>query len=546
MRSALRPLWWKQWHEGRRSLLAFSLWMVTASLYIVAYETAHRFRAPVGHFSGIAMGYGFFAAVVLAMRCTRGEQTDGTHRFTETLPVRLRTVALIRVASGAVTLILPILLGASLLSLALAGGWIEQVQPRDFQTILPLEQRATSPLSQSQVQLWSVAGIVSFGVLELFLVINILGCSLRSGAQVGLLGAVCALGWMILAGALWFDHRNPAAQWIYGIFIPQSLVVQWSFGSEKGHFVDHEMVPQHGSALLASTVVLFCLGLLFIRRYSSVSSGIHRSKRIPQAAVPAGRWTGLSTWILGRRSALWWSELRQALPLAVCGLLLALLMSIASVLTESRVDLNAYSAPVSVLMDLPHSTWAVGTLWAVVVGSSLFSAELGSKLSEFWRSRPISPRSWFWCKFTVGWLAVILTLDGLTALACWHAPRTSPTTGMSWAYLACVPLMHSFLYALAVVGTCALRKPVVGGLAALFGYTVISVLFGLSSDTQSLDPLDVYNRLVMAERNGLLNLLAGNYAQVYSALLLITIILTLAAARLAIRSPHATRRLTEL
>lgn len=533
MHPAFRSLWRKQWHESRRYLLGFGFWMILASLYIVAYETWHRFRAPVGHFSSITLGYGFFAAVALAMRCTRGEQTDGTYSFTETLPVSLRSVALTRLVGGAITLVLPILIAAGLLSVALAAGWIEQVQPREVHPLIPLEQRTSSSLSQAQVQLWGLAGIVSFGVLQLFLIISILGCSLRSGAQVGLLGTVCGLSWMILAGALWFDHRNPGAQWIYGIFFPQSLVVQWGYGSEKGHFVDHEVVPNHGTALLASTVVLLGLGWLFVRRYGCFSSRLSAAKTTTPTSRAPHAWPSLSNWIRGRRSALWWSELRQALPVTLCGLILALLMSVSSVLMESRSE--GHSKPVAVLMDLPHSTWAVGTLWAIVVGSALFSTELSTKLGEFWRSRPIHPRSWFWCKFTVGWLAVILTLDGLTALICWSAPRTSPTTGMSWAYLACVPLMHSFLYALAVFGTCWLRKPVIGGLAALLGYTLLNVLFGLSARFQSWEPLEVYNRLLMAERNGLPNFRAGNYPEVYTALFLITIILAIAGYRLADR-----------
>ena len=32
------------------------------------------------------------------------------------------------------------------------------------------------------------------------------------------------------------------------------------------------------------------------------------------------------------------------------------------------------------LMDMPHATWVVAMLWAIVVGSSLYSAELNSRL----------------------------------------------------------------------------------------------------------------------------------------------------------------------
>src|SRR5947209_1837041 len=65
-------------------------------------------------------------------------------------------------------------------------------------------------------------------------------------------------------------------------------------------------------------------------------------------------------------------------------------------------------------MHLPHSVFFVGMLWAVVVGSSLYSADLGSGLGSFWRSRAISPGLWFWSKFVIGLVAVVGVLDGVT------------------------------------------------------------------------------------------------------------------------------------
>src|SRR4051812_29641716 len=97
----------------------------------------------------------------------------------------------------------------------------------------------------------------------------------------------------------------------------------------------------------------------------------------------------------GRWSALIWLEARQSGPLVTFGLLFALLIAVASVVMEPQ-------ASHSILAKMPHTVSFVGMLWAAVVGSALYSAELGSGLGGFWRSRPISSRAWFWSKFLVG------------------------------------------------------------------------------------------------------------------------------------------------
>ena len=134
-----------------------------------------------------------------------------------------------------------------------------------------------------------------------------------------------------------------------------------------------------------------------------------------------------------------WLELRQSVPLAAFGLLLAVLMSIAGLLIERQ---HPHSFGTSVLMEMPHSMFVVAMLWAIVVGSGLYSADLSPGLGTFWRSRPISPDLWFWTKFLVGLAAVLGVLDGITILVSWDSPRETMTSGMSWAYIGCFPIIH--------------------------------------------------------------------------------------------------------
>ena len=127
------------------------------------------------------------------------------------------------------------------------------------------------------------------------------------------------------------------------------------------------------------------------------------------------------------------------MPLAAYGLAFAFLMTGLEVVTGNR---HVHGFGTSFRMELPSSMFVVGMLWSVVVGSGLYSQDLGQKLGNFWRSRPISTVMWFWCKYVVGLLAVLIVLDGTTALISWTAPRETPTSGMSWAYIGCFPVVH--------------------------------------------------------------------------------------------------------
>ena len=522
----MNNLWWKQWHENKRYLAAFMAWMILAACYAIAYQMGHKFRAPVGEFSGVAYFYATCTAVFLAMRTARGEHADGTHSFTATLPVSMRRIATVRILGAAATLILPILAAAVLMSVALSGGLVEQAVPRVLGSHVWLPNRETATLAVALGQLWSVTAIAAFAGLELLLVCSVAGCWLRNQSQIGLMGAVIAFGSLMASGLFWpSQHRHPVAQLIYGACLPQSLVAHWGFGSERGQYVDHEIASYHWIALALALPILVLIGRLFISHYGSF-----RAER----SSPASGRLGIKTarvWFRiplrrpGKFTAFIWSELSQSLPLAVSGLLLAFLMTIAGIFMDG--ERGGHSLGATVLMNMPHYTWVVAILWAIVVGSSLYSAELSPGLGSFWRSRPISPGKWFWSKFAIGLLAVLIVLDGVTILLSWASPKDSMTTGMSWAYVGCMPIQHSLLYALAVLGTCWLRKPVIGGFLALAGFAILTVAIGAFPATSPFDPTDVYNKLLQAERAGQMDFTRHGYPLVYGSLALMILMLTL-------------------
>ena len=95
----MNSLLWKQWRETRGILAIFTAWMTVTVCYAVAYELGHHYRAVVGHFSGWALLYSLFAAVVLATRTSaRRAAADGTIAFSAALPISMRRIGSVRIA----------------------------------------------------------------------------------------------------------------------------------------------------------------------------------------------------------------------------------------------------------------------------------------------------------------------------------------------------------------------------------------------------------------------------------------------------------------
>lgn len=525
----MKSLMWQQWRENRAALALFMAWMLLAVLHCVAYEVGHRFRAAVGHFGAASFVAATCAAIVLGMRASQGERAAGTLPFSAALPVSIRRIATARIVGCAAVLAIPILVGAALLALAVATGLVEQAAPRDTSHHVGLLQRETAPAATALEQLASVTVVSVVAGLELMLAVSVVGCRLRTPAQAGLLGVVLAVVLAVGSGAVdwprWMDDSTPTAQVILGAMLPQALMVLASYGIEHGGYIDPVLASLRWRALVLAMPVLILLGFLFVTQYGrlrSPASGVKASRyRFRTPSV----WSHLPLHLPGRLAALAWLDLRQSGPLVSAGLAFALLVAVATP--------RAPEAGVAVLATLPQSVGFVGMLWAAVVGSAIYSAELGSGLGGFWRSRPIATTSWFWCKFLVGLAAVLLVLDGVTIVATWRSTTLTTVTGMSWTYVGTVPILHALMYALAVLGTCWFRKPVIGAFVAILGYWILAVAVAFLPSTHHLEPIMVYNSLLDAELAGAVDFTRHGYPLVYGTLAVSVVIIAAIASRLA-------------
>jgi hypothetical protein len=95
---------------------------------------------------------------------------------------------------------------------------------------------------------------------------------------------------------------------------------------------------------------------------------------------------------------------------------------------------------------------------------------------------------------------------------------------MNWPYIACIVPLHATMFAVAVAWACVLRRPVLGGLAAIVTFAIAMAAIEWSSATRRFDPIEVYNRLNNmgpVETHGPLDFSAHGYPVVASVMGLI-------------------------
>lgn len=547
----LSTLAWKSWRENQTYLALSILASLLLTAHVIAYECLHQLHAFVGHFSQMASALAILTAILMAMRTAKAEQADRTLGFSSTLPVSMRTQALVRIVGAILIIAIPIVLSAAILSTATSCGLIDQVLPRTTENYVSLLKRNIAPLETTLHQLWSAAAIQIASGLQLLIILCVASYWLKTQSQIGFLGPVAALAsifidspWMLNTTEQFAEATTlggkavPYAIACLGSFAPGSQVIHWGYGLEKSSYADQQFLPLwHYS--LAVFVVWLSLGvILFIRGYG---------RQIRVAPVKKSWWQKMGSMFPGvsysfqfqtSSASLLWLEMRKSIPMALLGLLLAVLLACVDS-SEARTLAGR----------LPHTIWIIGFLWSAIVGTGVFSAELDTHLGNFWRSRPIDLKQWFAIKFVVGMLAVVLVLDGVAIFFGWTLPREEFNIhiyGMGWAYVFCTPITHIFIYTLSVLVTCWTRKPVIGGVVSLIAFSLIGMILNFLPATTQLDPTTIYNNLLSAEGEGKFNLSQHGFPITYGAMYLSILPMAYLAYRFARPLEARSSRLTWL
>ncbi|WP_299469747.1 hypothetical protein [uncultured Gimesia sp.] len=541
----LQSLLWKEWRERRGTFFVCLAWILCGVVYVLLYESASGCRTPVSRYGAVCLIYSLCMSVFLAMRVSLSEVTDQTISFSRTLPVSLSRVAAVRLGMAIFALIVPILLGALVLLVFLASGLLEQVPARSEQFRSGSEIVAIPGVNQVLRASLSAGGAVSLlmkvacisisQTTALFLVLCLLGARRRNEVHVGFLGAVVAFVWFILLSVrgMFPAHSFPILHDYVGILFPQSLVMFSSYSAGGVSWNDLDLADRVWLPLFLNLFLQCGLAVWFTRRYGT------------QNAVPSVRkwhfwkvpplFSLVSIPFSRPVFSLMWINLRQSVPLALAGLILAGIMVMMETLGSHP---NANNHWELVKYNLPGSMWVLGMLWATVVGSGVVASELAPGLGHFWMSRPIPIRRWFWFKYLIGLLAVLFVLDGTTIAVSWNSLFLPPEEKMnygaellSWSYIACYPALHAMMYSLTVLGVCWWKKPVRGAVMPLAVFLIGSLVMESIPSITEFDPFFVYDNLHHAEREGEFDLSRSHFPVVFGTVCVITLLTAYLASR---------------
>ena len=248
---------------------------------------------------------------------------------------------------------------------------------------------------------------------------------------------------------------------------------------------------------------------------------------------PQPIWRPWSLPLPTRSIALVWLALRQSVPMCIPGLLIACLMTFFQMNGPGPVRHGEFLRRYADAMS--SSTWVIGLMWAAVVGAGVFAAEIDFRIGEFWRTWPVPFWRLFAIKFFVGLLAVLLVLDGTTIAASWNSPNWGDYRCMNWPYIACIVPLHATMFAIAVAWTCLLRRPVVGGMAAVGTFAMMTLGLDWWKTTLQFDPIRVYGNLASnTPPHGPIDFTAHGYPVVATAMGLI-LLASIIIAGLALR-----------
>ena len=541
----LQSLLWKEWRERRRTFFVCLAWILCGAIYVVFYESTSGCRTPVSRYGTVCLIYSLCMSVFLAMRVSLSEVTDQTISFSRMLPVLLSKVAAVRLGMAIFALIVPILLGALVLLVFLASGLLEQVPSRSEQFSSGSEIVAIPGANQVLRPSLAAGGAVSLltkltcvsmvQTTALFLVLCLLGARRRNEIHVGFLGAVVAFVWFILLsvrGMFPADSFQLLHDYV-GILFPQSLVMFSSYGAGGVFWNDLDLADRVWLPLFLNLILQIGLAVWFTRRYGT-QNDVPSVRKWHFWKVPP-LFSLVSTPFSRPLFSLIWINLRQSVPLALAGLILAGFMAMMQTLGSHPNVINNWEL---VRYNLPGSMWVLGILWATVVGSGVVASELAPGLGHFWMSRPIPIRYWFWFKYLIGLIAILLVLDGTTIAVSWNSLFMSPEEKMNygadllnWSYIACFPALHAMMYSLAVLGVCWWKKPVRGAVTALAVFFISSMIMESIPGVMEFDPFHVYNNLIAAERQGRFNLSGSHFPLVFGTVCVITLLTAYLASR---------------
>ena len=214
-----------------------------------------------------------------------------------------------------------------------------------------------------------------------------------------------------------------------------------------------------GISVLTAIITHLVLARVYIARFGRVTNLEIRSPENAERKVGQMDWLGLP-----RRSklcAIAWKQSRESGPIV-----LATLGGIVGIVALVSLLRWYDNSPTRIAEVYVPTALVLGFVMAMVIGIGICFYDVNPQINLFWRSRPIDPNTWFWCKYVTGLIvllaAIYVPIFVLKAID--DRPIFNPADQKQ---LFVIPLAQIAIFAAAVAMTCLVRHAVYAAILSI-------------------------------------------------------------------------------
>lgn len=448
-----RTLFWKEFHEHKWKVL--SLTTIVLSVILVEIMQAD---VEAGLILAV-YGYMLAAPIYIAMGVTSGEQGSRSIAFVRALPNPTWHAGFARVVVGWLVLVTPLIAALLVCELNLA---LNPDSAKQYEGML-----ASQGAKSAQSVVLTIIGVSVGMATNLYAWILFTTMNQKSELRAGLIGLLTVVALFSVgtfathhvnvnahadpqtnhnAAKLDFSWLTMAAGPLLWIQLTESRLQVWMAAI---------WLPSLAIQVLTFMLLLTCAASCYGGRTLIGLRGWTGTRDVDQPANLT-----LRPPLASPQKALLWMQLRESVPIAMCGLALMLMLA----------GLEGQASRLRLIQDI--GTF-VGCILAVIIAVGAFVPQLESKLHTFWRSRPISPRQWFWMKYAAGALVIVVCFDlplaFLQSITTTELGQINPYLAhFSYISHAGFPiLLHLFIYSFVVLASCGVRHPIYSGIIGI-------------------------------------------------------------------------------
>jgi hypothetical protein len=467
MNSTWHSLIWKEWHEHKWKLVSIvAVFWGTSAIPLLAFHHRDMFAgaAALLFICSVPM------AVFVGLSVASNERSRGTLAFAQALPIPLWRLALVKMLLGFMALFVPILLTVGLFYVS---RWAFTLAGVDISRAI--EQANTGLITGN----WYADSLL-FGVTiatSIFIWSAATGVNRKDEVSAGAVALAVMVGWYVVLFALgqllfpWGVEQGTTDDAAF------RLLAGFGFSTAPAGFVpayamvQNEFVPVW-VVIVTAIATHLALANWYIGRFGRIEDIGVRSPRTATSVADRAGWLGAP-----RRSAISaiaWKQARESGALVLAGLagvagVTAIFFFEDPVLYLSRPE--RFASVLAAVMS------ALGSCIALVVGIGVCLNDVSPQLSTFWKSRPINPDMYFWCKFVTGLIVLLAALYGPLVVLVWVLLPNPAWFLFNPDTLIILPL-HASLFAAAVAMICLVRHAVYAAILSI-GVVYLGVLIGL-------------------------------------------------------------------